>query len=276
MRIFYTADLHIGHRMVAESRGFPDAAAHDAELARLWDQEVDIDDQVWVLGDISVGGTKNETTALRWLAHRSGRKHLVCGNHDGCHPMRSKAARWQRVYLEVFDSVQQTAVHKITGHRVLLSHFPFRGDPEGDHTPVNRFEEWRHPDGGQWLLHGHTHSRESQRGRQLHIGLDAHNLSVVPQQWVIDRITTGSYSAPPMHQEQLSAQQLQQLRDATLHYHTVGEYPADLPEPIRRFTEEPDGGLLGLIDLAITQARKLDNAVAGNLTDTRIEPSTPL
>lgn len=110
--------------------------------------------------------------------------------------MRSKAARWQDVYLMVFRSVQQTAVHKIAGQRVTLSHFPLRGDPEGDHTPGNRFGAWRHPDGGQWHLHGHTHSPVAQRGRQLHVGLDAHGLELVPQQWIIDRMTAGVPGTP--------------------------------------------------------------------------------
>jgi calcineurin-like phosphoesterase family protein len=147
------------------------------------------DDQVWVLGDISVGGKANETRALAWIAQRPGAKHLVAGNHDSCHPYRSQAYKWQRTYLEVFASVQQSAVRKVSGQRVLLSHFPFQGAEDGDHTVENRFEEWRLPRIGEntdrWLLHGHTHSpSRGGRGRQLHVGVDAHDLAPVPLSWV--------------------------------------------------------------------------------------------
>lgn len=186
--IWFTADLHLSHRMVSQLRGFDDPTAHDAALAENWDAVVRSDDQVWVLGDISVGGKANEMRALEWIARRPGTKHLVAGNHDSCHPYRSEAYKWQRIYLSAFASVQQSAVRKIERNRVLLSHFPFQGTPDGDHTPENRFEEWRLPRIGEnadrWLLHGHTHSPERIRGLQIHVGLDAHNLAPVPLEWV--------------------------------------------------------------------------------------------
>ncbi|MFC3966369.1 metallophosphoesterase [Nocardia jiangsuensis] len=187
---WYTADLHIGHRLLSGLRGFPDIPAHDDEIARRWDALVSPDDRIWVLGDISVGGRRQETAALDWIARRPGEKHLITGNHDGCHPMRSRAAAWQAIYLASgFTSVQQTAVHKIGGQRVTLSHFPFRFDPDGDHTPENRFEEWRVPDIGQFLLHGHTHSEIKVRGRQIHVGLDAHDLRPVTRAWVAGQMS---------------------------------------------------------------------------------------
>ncbi|MFD3463738.1 metallophosphoesterase [Nocardia fluminea] len=197
MKTFYTSDLHIGHAWAAETRGYPSTESQDADLARRWDRTVGAKDQVWVLGDISIGGKKNELAALNWLSARNGTKHLVTGNHDGCHPMRSRAAKWQAEYLlHAFSSVQQTAVHKITGHRVWLSHFPFRHDPNGDHTEENRFEEWRVPDTGQWLIHGHTHAETRVRGRQLHVGVDAHHFTPVPQTWIADQIHHAGFDKP--------------------------------------------------------------------------------
>ncbi|MFC9995780.1 hypothetical protein [Nocardia sp. NPDC127526] len=186
---WYTSDLHIGHRRVAELRGFDSTDAHDRELAFNWDWMIGPTDIVWVLGDISVGGKANEDNAIEWISKRPGTKHLIAGNHDNCHPMRSKAHAWQRRYLKAFDSVQQTAVRKIAGQRVTLSHFPFHGDPDGDHTPENRFEEWRVHDHGGWHLHGHTHSGNPARGRQIHVGVDAHLLEPVPHSWV-ERVIT--------------------------------------------------------------------------------------
>ncbi|SLG32789.1 serine/threonine specific protein phosphatase [Mycobacteroides abscessus subsp. abscessus] len=188
--IWFTADLHLGHRKVAEIRGFGDNTdAHNTALATNWDNLVRPGDQVWVLGDISIGHGGPETRALEWVSARPGIKHLIAGNHDGCHPMHSRAHKTHRRFLDVFETVQSAATLKIVGQRVLLSHFPYRDDPDGDHTEVLRHNEWRPVDVGQWLLHGHTHSSIARRGRQLHVGVDAHDLTPVPLRWVEDQIS---------------------------------------------------------------------------------------
>lgn len=192
-RTYYTSDLHIGHRTVAALRGFDTPEAHDWALAEMWDGMVSRDDIVWVLGDISVGGVRPERDALTWIRERPGVKHLVSGNHDSCHPMRSHADKALRQYLDgAFTTVQAAATRRMAKQRVLLSHFPFRGSEFGDHTPTDRFDEWRLPPDGEnadrWLLHGHTHSHHQRQGRQLHVGLDAHGLRLVPQTWIEDLI----------------------------------------------------------------------------------------
>jgi len=170
--VWFTSDLHIGHGLVAESRGYDDITEHDDRLAAEWDSAVGPRDQVWVLGDISAGGSGAQRQALAWIAQRRGRKHLVPGNHDGCHPMYRDAHRWQPEYLEVFGSVQAYARRRIAGQTVLLSHFPYIGD----HTTEDRFTRYRLLDDGAWLLHGHTHSvlfSDGDHPRQIHIGVDA-------------------------------------------------------------------------------------------------------
>lgn len=185
--IWFLSDIHVGHRMVAGLRGFgDDIDAHDAALAANWDRVIRPDDQVKVLGDVT-GRRGDEQRGLEWIAQRPGIKDLISGNHDGCHPLHSKAHKVQADYLAVFRSVQQSGVMRIAGQRVLLSHFPYAG-PDGDHTAVIRYPEWRFPDTGAWLLHGHTHSDIQQRGRQLHVGVDAHDLGPVSLHWIEDRI----------------------------------------------------------------------------------------
>lgn len=188
--IWFTSDLHIGHPMVSGLRGFSDTAIHDAYLADIWDATVRSVDQVWVLGDL-VGRRGDEQRGLEWVAARPGIKHLIAGNHDACHPLHSQAHKAQRLYLEVFESVQQSATRKILGQRVLLSHFPYLAD----HTAEARYLEWRFPDTGRWLLHGHTHSSAQQRGRELHVGVDAHGLAPVSLHWVEERISADTEAA---------------------------------------------------------------------------------
>ncbi|WP_063042218.1 MULTISPECIES: metallophosphoesterase family protein [Nocardia] len=185
--IWFTSDQHVGgHEKVFRLRGFDSAEEHDAELARRWDEVVKPNDRVYLGGDLT-GQRGHEQRGLAWAKQRPGRKILIWGNHDPGHGHHSQAHKWQRPYLEVFEATMETAVIKILGHRVLISHFPYAG-PDGDHTETLRYPEYRMADTGRWLIHGHTHSSRQVRGRQLHVGVDAHDLTPVPLRWVQEQI----------------------------------------------------------------------------------------
>ena len=112
MGVWFTSDLHLGHRMVSRLRGFQEPAEHDDAVADGWVSRVRKDDQVWVLGDLAVS---SPAAALARIATLPGEKHLITGNHDGCFPAHRDAYRQQRKYLEVFSSVQSVAGRKVTG-----------------------------------------------------------------------------------------------------------------------------------------------------------------
>lgn len=137
--VWFTSDLHIGHRMVAELRGHT-TETHDNILADNWDKLVKPADQVWVLGDISAGGSKSQRTALEWIATRPGAKHLIAGNHDGCAPMHRNSHKWLPVYMQAFESVAHAARRRHNGGNILLSHYPY-GSPVMPSTWEP--DEWR-------------------------------------------------------------------------------------------------------------------------------------
>lgn len=183
--VFYTSDLHIGHQKVAEIRGFSTTQEHDDWLADQWDGVVKrSDDIVYVLGDISAGGSAAQVNALAWFALRRGAKILIPGNHDGSHPMHRDADRWQARYAAVFHPFMPPyRRRKINGQSALLSHFPYEGDRGAD-----RFTQYRLPNEGLPILHGHTHSAEQtsyctvptwdggngiSNTLQIHVGVDA-------------------------------------------------------------------------------------------------------
>ena len=175
-RTFFTSDLHVGHRLVSDMRGFTTPDDHDAVLAQRWDIAINQNDVVWVLGDISGGGRGSQLTALDWLKQRPGKKHLVSGNHDTVHPMHSTAHTLLPDYLEVFKTVQSAARRQIARQTCLLSHFPYAADTLADRRD---FSQWQLPDRGCWLLHGHIHRDVRQVGQQIHVGLDAWGLTPV-------------------------------------------------------------------------------------------------
>lgn len=172
---WYTSDPHIHHRLVAGIRGFASIDDHDGEIIRRWNKTVAPDDTVWVLGDIGMG---NEGAYLGLASCLNGVKHLISGNHDAPWPGHRDAWKKQDAWLRVFATIQPFARRRIGGREVLLSHFPYAG-AGGDHTDEDRFVQYRLPDEGRWLLHGHTHGPEQLHGHQIHVGLDAWDLTPV-------------------------------------------------------------------------------------------------
>jgi calcineurin-like phosphoesterase family protein len=169
MTLYFTSDLHFGHRLVAKHRGYEDdVPGHDAEIIEAWKKHVQPDDIVWVLGDVSVSNPKG---ALITLADLPGRKRLVAGNHDPVHPMHRDAPKWAAKYAAVFEYVAPFARIKVCGVEALLSHFPY----ERDRNEETRYPQWRLPDLGLPLLHGHTHSIEKTwpGTKEVHVGWDA-------------------------------------------------------------------------------------------------------
>lgn len=192
MSVWFTSDLHFGHRFVAGLRGFEGTEEHDAHLADEWASRVGKNDQVWVLGDLAAS---SPTAALDLIRSLPGTKHLIAGNHDGCHPMHRDSHKWQPKYLTAFASVQAFARRRIDGTEVLLSHFPYAKDRH-----EARYMQYRLRDEGAWLLHGHTHDADQRaEGREIHVGVDAWGFAPVPIHVVTELVTPTGSSADGDH-----------------------------------------------------------------------------
>lgn len=178
MSVWFTSDLHFGHRRVADLRGFgDDTEAHDAHLMKEWAKRVHPDNIVWVLGDLTVS---KPAYALGLIADLPGRKHFISGNHDDCHPMHRDFHKKIGAYNEVFESVSPFARQRWNGVNFLMSHFPYEKDRHDA-----RYMQYRLRDEGEWLLHGHTHGPERREGREIHVGLDAWDYAPVSLQEIL-------------------------------------------------------------------------------------------
>lgn len=176
-----TSDTHFGHTKMAELRLFTSVRAHDETIVRNLARRVGWDDDLWVLGDVALG---RRSESLRWFNHVPGRKHLVLGNHDRAHPMNRNAHDHLAEYLGFFETVQTVATLRRDGRTILLSHFPYDGEGAARYDKTDRATQWRLPDEGELLLHGHVHDtvrfRRSKGGsRMIHVGLDAWGLKPV-------------------------------------------------------------------------------------------------
>ena len=181
-RVWYTSDLHFGHMLVADIRGYSHPTGHDLAITEEWQRIVKKDDTVYVLGDIATSGY---AYALDIIKHLPGRKHLIAGNHDPVHPMhRQTAAAKQREWLDTFETIMPFARKRLNRIEFLLSHFPYEAWGDGE-RPGSRYNQYRLPDMGMPLIHGHTHGTEREHGHQMHVGWDAWN-TLVPQETIID------------------------------------------------------------------------------------------
>ena len=177
---YYTADLHLGHEKIIPycNRPFSSVEEMDQKILENWQKTVKHDsDIVWVLGDISIDGSFKH--ALKLMSTFRGRKRLIMGNHDRCFIGHSEWVRHLKLYQEVFEVVVPYGTAKLGKEKVMLSHFPYDGDSQSE----ARYNQYRLPNKGVTLLHGHTHSNEklsvSQDTRQIHVGVDSWDFTPV-------------------------------------------------------------------------------------------------
>lgn len=186
---YFTSDTHFGHRRLAvEIRGFDSIEEHDAKLIEIWNKTVRPEDTVVVIGDYSL----RNPTQPDWpdVNRLNGTKILVSGNHDGCWNGHRRAREMHPLYLDAgFSYVCDFMRLKLDGFQILVSHFPY----DGDHTVDDRYEQYRLRDLGLPLIHGHTHSSipvsySDKLSLQLHVGMDANNLTPVREDKILDMI----------------------------------------------------------------------------------------
>lgn len=93
--IYFIADTHFSEENIMryESRPFLDAVEMNNELLMRWNNVVNQDDEVYVLGDFGAEG--QEKVILNQL---KGRKYLIKGNHDVKSNRNYRDAGFEEVY----------------------------------------------------------------------------------------------------------------------------------------------------------------------------------
>ena len=189
MSRWYTSDLHFGHHNIIRYSGRPfvDVEEMNESLIARWNAVVGDGDEVWVLGDVALGGWRETLPAT--VPRLAGRKILVPGNHDRCWAGSKHGSQHRRAFLDAgFDEiVDSPPSRRIARRSVLLCHFPYR---DADKTDL-RYAEHRPRDRGDWLVHGHVHEKWRQHGRQINIGVDAWNYTPVHEDTVAALISDG-------------------------------------------------------------------------------------
>lgn len=168
--IWLTSDLHLLHnqKFIYEPRGFSSIEEMNEAIEANWNELVDEDDEVYILGDLMVGGNGNgNEEGMKIVRRLKGEKHIILGNHD----TDARVALY-RNEPSVLD-VQYATLIRYGGYRFFLSHYPCI-------TANLQHEKLKQ---GTINLFGHTHSKElfyNGTPFMYNVALDAHDNRPVP------------------------------------------------------------------------------------------------
>ena len=158
--IYFTSDLHLGHRGIIEmcDRPFKEVSEMNEVLIQNWNHFVRKNDIVYILGDIAHKLSVPEVNEI--VRKLNGRKVLIKGNHD-------------KVYDgSLFEEVCDFKEIHYNGISISLMHYPMLSWPKSHHGSIH--------------LHGHMHNKQEynlqmkEEGiRRYDVGVDANDFAPV-------------------------------------------------------------------------------------------------
>lgn len=141
---YYISDLHFFHvnlNTKMDKRGFESIEAMNEYMISQWNKRVRKNDEVVILGDLSLEKGEKTNEVLRRL---NGRKYLVVGNHDRY--LKDKA--FDKSLFKAIDPYMELNDNK---RKIVLSHYPiFCYDGQ------YRVDENGNPK--TYMLYGHVHN----------------------------------------------------------------------------------------------------------------------
>ena len=160
--IWFTSDWHIGHNksFLYEPGGFSSIEEHDKEVLKRCNELVKPEDELWILGDLAMGGNEKEWDSIYYNLNCNN-VHYIQGNHDTEHKMDIYDMNYGFEFHGYADML------KYSKRRIFyLSHYP---------TIVGNYEDGRP---AMWNLSGHTHMKDifyNNYPNVYNVSLDAHN-----------------------------------------------------------------------------------------------------
>ena len=185
------SDQHFGHKNILEysNRPFSSLQEMEDELIKRHNALVSTHDKVIYVGDVFFC---DQMEASRILKRLNGYKILVLGNHD----MKVNA-----MYKIGFDFVVQNMQIRVGKNIVNVCHYPYRWPwYKRWFRMLTNKKSWRKrhfkniKDDGNWLIHGHTHSRDRVNGKQINVCVEAWDyqpVSITKISELIDRSNQG-------------------------------------------------------------------------------------
>ena len=161
--VWLTSDWHLFHdrQFIYAPRGFNSVEENNKAILERHNSLVNPNDDVYVLGDLLLGGGDSLDKGLELISKFNGNLHLVRGNHD-------TDKRWQ-AYTDLPNVVAMDNAFylKYNGYHFYLSHYPtMTGNLEKESLK-------------QVLInfYGHTHQQDNFYNDipwMYHVGVDSH------------------------------------------------------------------------------------------------------
>lgn len=167
MAIFVTSDLHFNHdrEFVWKARGYNSVEEMNEDIIENFNSVVGEDDDVYILGDLCLGGGSPVTLAKNknLIESLNGRLHIIRGNHD-----TNSRVTMYALCKNVVDEVKWADMLNYKGYHFYLSHFPtLTGNLEKESLKQCTCN-----------LFGHTHQTTNfylDMPYLYHVGVDSHN-----------------------------------------------------------------------------------------------------
>ncbi len=169
---YFTSDLHIGHdkEFLWKPRGYSSVEEHDTAVLLHWNEIIQPEDTVYILGDLCMSGNEKEWD--RVFKYLKGHIKFIHGNHDTDNKIDLYINKYNMEDLGI------AYVYRYNKHKKFyLSHYP---------TLVNN-----HDDKFFYNLSGHLHSCfkwDNWAGGVYNVSLDAHNMYPVSIEQIIKDI----------------------------------------------------------------------------------------
>ena len=164
--IYFTSDLHLGHRAAINmcDRPFADVDEMNRVLIENINARVKKHDTLYILGDIAHRTPVEDVNKM--IAKINGKKILLRGNHD------------KKYDESLFEDVRDFLEVNFDGQQFSLMHYPM--------------EEWPKSRHGSIHLHGHQHNKpeynvamREQGVRRYDVGVDANGYCPVSLQEIL-------------------------------------------------------------------------------------------
>lgn len=163
--IYFSSDLHFQHNkdFIYEPRGFSSINEMNDAIIENFNNIIAPNDDLYLLGDIFLGGPNGINTGIELFNQLPGKIHLIWGNHDTDN--RKEALLQCHNVVEV---IGYAIILKYNKYHLYLSHFP---------TVTTNFDDYQKLLKQRILcLAGHTHSKEKfESCGSYNVAVDAHN-----------------------------------------------------------------------------------------------------
>lgn len=171
--IWFISDLHFCHNkeFLYGPRGFTNVYDMNEAIIKNWNEVVQPEDIVYVLGDLALN---DDTTALKCIEQLKGTLNIILGNHD----TESRIGKYCDTYN--VNSVKFADRVKLNGYNFFLCHYP---------TITSNFDE-KALRQKTINLCGHSHTKDKyvdmDKGLIYHVELDAHDNRPVSLEEIIN------------------------------------------------------------------------------------------